>query len=155
MPVPILASGDPIPASLLDAIAAALNPSVAYTPSWTSSGTAPAIGNGTLSGSYVLSGQMVEFRIKLIAGSTTTFGTGAWFFSVPFPRASTEYFDGAITGLTFGGTSNRFIVASQDNGTSSFSLMAAGTPASGVSATVPFTWANTHTLTLHGSYEKA
>lgn len=54
-----------------------------YTPSWTASGTAPAIGNGTISGSYIKAGKKVTASVNLLAGSTTTFGTGKWFFSLP------------------------------------------------------------------------
>jgi hypothetical protein len=54
-----------------------------YTPSWTSSGTAPALGNGSITGSYVRIGDLGWFSIQFIAGSTTTFGTGAYSFSLP------------------------------------------------------------------------
>ena len=56
----------------------------AYTPTWTSSGTAPAIGNGTLQGSYLQVGKLVYTHIYWKAGSTTTFGTGVYFLSLPF-----------------------------------------------------------------------
>jgi hypothetical protein len=55
----------------------------AYTPTWTSSGTAPAIGNGTLQGSYLRVGKLVYGHIYWKAGSTTTYGTGLYFFSLP------------------------------------------------------------------------
>jgi len=55
-----------------------------YTPTWTCSGTAPAIGNGTLSGRYQrLFGRTYLVQIYLLAGSTTTFGTGVWSFATP------------------------------------------------------------------------
>jgi hypothetical protein len=56
----------------------------AYTPTWTSTGTAPAIGNGTLQGSYLRVGKLVYTHIYWKAGSTTTFGTGIYFLSLPF-----------------------------------------------------------------------
>jgi len=59
-------------------------PWTAYTPTWTASGTAPARGNGTLQGSYSKTGRTVHVRIALYAGSTTTFGTGDYKFSLPF-----------------------------------------------------------------------
>jgi hypothetical protein len=55
-----------------------------YTPVWGSTGTAPAIGNGTLSGLYLQVGKTVHVIIHFKAGSTTTFGTGVYNFSLPF-----------------------------------------------------------------------
>lgn len=59
-----------------------------YTSAWTSSGTAPAIGNGTISARYALTGNTVNLAITLVAGGTTTFGTGGYSFSLPFAVAS-------------------------------------------------------------------
>ena len=53
-----------------------------YTPAWT--GGSPSIGNGTLSGYYSRKGKSVFCRILMAAGSTTTFGSGGWSFSLPF-----------------------------------------------------------------------
>lgn len=55
----------------------------AYTPVWSSSGTAPAIGNGTITGAYTQIGKRVEVRIYVTFGSTTTFGSGNFYFSLP------------------------------------------------------------------------
>jgi len=60
-----------------------------YTPSWTSTGTAPAIGNGTLTGAYVQIGKWVQFRIQVTFGSTTTFGTGGLQVSLPVTPVGT------------------------------------------------------------------
>ena len=61
-----------------------LGASITYTPTWTSTGTAPSLGNGTLTGSYIRVGDMIAFTITLEMGSTTTFGTGEYRFSLPF-----------------------------------------------------------------------
>lgn len=57
-----------------------------YTPSWTAtSGTAPAIGNGSIGGSWARIGERCAVDIKLTGGSTTTWGSaGYWNFSVPY-----------------------------------------------------------------------
>lgn len=60
-----------------------------YTPAWTTSGVAPVLGNGTLTGGYVRTGSVVVATINLVIGSTTTFGTNAWKFSLPFTNAGT------------------------------------------------------------------
>lgn len=65
-------------------------PTVIYTPTWTATtGTAPAIGNGTLRGQYSRSGQQITLTIELIWGTTTTGGNaGAWNFSTPLGYSS-------------------------------------------------------------------
>jgi hypothetical protein len=62
---------------------------VSYTPTWTSSGVAPAIVNGTLAGHYLLRGKQVDVYIYLQTGAGTTFGTGAYTFSIPFASTAT------------------------------------------------------------------
>lgn len=59
-----------------------------YTPTWSSSGTAPAIGNGTLSGRYMKIGRTVFVNINVIFGSTTTYGTGNYSFTLPAQAVS-------------------------------------------------------------------
>ncbi|MGA4942135.1 hypothetical protein [Streptomyces cinereoruber] len=54
-----------------------------YTPSWTASGSAPAIGNGVLKGRYKRLGKRVEVVIFQKMGVTTTFGTGTYSWSLP------------------------------------------------------------------------
>lgn len=55
----------------------------AYVPVWTSTGTAPALGNGSLTGRYFQIGKLVTVWISLVMGSTTTFGSGVYFLSLP------------------------------------------------------------------------
>jgi hypothetical protein len=59
-----------------------------YTPSWTSSGTAPNIGNGTIIGRYMKIGRTVICHINLVMGSTTTYGSGTYNFSLPSTSAN-------------------------------------------------------------------
>jgi hypothetical protein len=56
-----------------------------YTPEWTCAGTPPSIGNGTIGGTVTRAGQSVTANVSVLMGSTTTFGTGDWTFSLPFP----------------------------------------------------------------------
>lgn len=60
-----------------------------YSPSWTSNGSAPSIGNGTLSGFYVKTGRTVTANINIWGGSTTNWGTGAYNLSLPFTASTT------------------------------------------------------------------
>lgn len=56
-----------------------------YTPAWTSTGTQPSVGNGTMTGRYCQVGKRLFVQIKFVAGSTTTFGTGDYRLSLPIP----------------------------------------------------------------------
>jgi hypothetical protein len=59
-----------------------------FTPVWTSTGTQPAIGNGTLVGKFCRINKLVIGSIALISGSTTNFGTGSYLFNFPVTAAS-------------------------------------------------------------------
>lgn len=58
-----------------------------YTPTW-SGPTPPTLGNGTLTGRYIKIGRTVTVSIILTVGSTTTLGSGAYTYSLPFTVAS-------------------------------------------------------------------
>jgi len=56
----------------------------AYTPVWTSlSNPQPAIGNGNISARWRRVGDSLEVLLTLTAGSTSSFGTDEWYFSLP------------------------------------------------------------------------
>ena len=88
------ASGIPYPATsetpnvqrdlkaLADYLEAMAATGTAFTPTWTASTTNPAIGNGTISARWFKIGNLIFFRIKVTAGSTTTFGTGSYTFTL-------------------------------------------------------------------------
>jgi hypothetical protein len=59
-----------------------------YAPAWTSSGTAPVIGNGTLVGRYLKIQRLVFVYVQLTAGTTTTFGSGVLYFAMPVADAN-------------------------------------------------------------------
>lgn len=66
-----------------------------YTPAWTASAGAPAIGNGSITGRYKETGRTFHITITLTGGGTTTYGTlGAfWRFGLPasFGVATTNF----------------------------------------------------------------
>jgi hypothetical protein len=87
-----------------------------YTPVWSSNGTAPVLGNGTLTGKYSTVGNMVFVTINGVMGSTTTYGTGNYTWTLPVASASDGFLllgsaecnagaSGAFfTGVSFNGT---------------------------------------------------
>lgn len=128
-----------------------------YTPTWAGTSN-PAIGNGTLSGKYLLAGKLVMFRVVITMGSTTTYGTGEWTLTLPYSATT------AVNGPAFNGVardvsaSASYLVIGELSGASTLRMRITG-GASGVltslTATAPFTWANTDTLLVSGVYEAA
>lgn len=77
---PNYAPGDVLTAAAMNSIGEAWT---AFTPTWTAATTNPVLGNGTISGRYSRNNKLMVARYSLNAGTTTTFGTGAWRFSLP------------------------------------------------------------------------
>jgi hypothetical protein len=129
----------------------------AYTPVWTSSGTAPALGNGSVANSrYTQIGKTVFGQMSILFGSTSTFGTGVYFFSLPVTASAT------VGGTVFAST-HIF-----DNSTSQsyeqFTALATTTtmtsnspaaPTVTLSATTPFTFAVNDFINMKFIYEAA
>lgn len=60
-----------------------------YTPTWTASPTNPVIGNGTISGRYVLLGPKTCLcRWTIVTGSSTTLGSGGYQVGHPFTSSN-------------------------------------------------------------------
>lgn len=76
-----------------------------YTPAWTAATTAPALGNGTITGRYTQIGKTVYVAVMLAAGTTTTFGSGVYKFSLPVaPNQSVVYYGAGIAASGSSGT---------------------------------------------------
>lgn len=122
-----------------------------YTPSWTSAGSAPAIGNGTLTGKYLQFGKLVIGSITQVNGSTTTYGTGAYSWTLPVT--------GNSKGVAFGWLDDnsggvRYRGASVLN-TTLISRTIFSDAVLGMTATVPITLAQSDTIDLSFFYEAA
>lgn len=123
-----------------------------FTPTWTTTGTAPSLGNGTLVGRYKqLDASTYLIRIHFIAGSTTTFGTGAWSFALPVTAsASGEQIMAAH--ILDSGTDNKLAVAFINASATKISQIVpeGGTAVDNGS---PMTWANGDRLNIEGFLE--
>lgn len=109
------------------------------TPVWTTTGTAPAIGNGTLTGQHLSWGGLIFGNISFNPGTTTTYGTGTFRFSLP-------------VNPTYGGIMGAWDI-SQDAGASTRSgavhlstastveLWSSDASFITINGTTPFTWA--------------
>lgn len=73
------------------------DPWTSYTPAWTSNSVNPTLGNGTISGAYLLAGKLVIGKIKLTLGSTSSVGSGSYRWSLPVTAGdSSDYATGSI-----------------------------------------------------------
>lgn len=127
-----------------------------YTPTWTATGTAPAIGNGSLTGKYAVIGNVVQIRLFLSAGSTTTFGTGVWKFTLPVNLTSSAndapvLFNAVAFDVSAGAPFQG--ICWRDSG--SQTVIALYTPGSSTQfgPSAPFTWASPDQLHILGAYQ--
>jgi len=122
-----------------------------YTPVWTSSGVAPSIGNGTLTGIFKMAARTVTVEVFMKPGGTTTFGTGTYYWSIPVADVGTveawiggcrvqDSGTGWISGIT--------VVDKDDHKITGYAYNIGP-----FAQTVPMTWAVNDTLDLQVSYE--
>lgn len=128
-----------------------------YTPTWTSTSTAPVLNNGTLTGRYMKIGRNVLCQINLTAGSTTTYGTGNYSFSLPSTAASSGQATVGSAMLLAAARWNGTIVVSSAATTvgAFFPISATNTRSDFLTATQPETLAAGHQARLTFLYEAA
>lgn len=122
-----------------------------YAPTW----TGVTVGNGTVDARYSQYGKTVHFFIQITWGSTTSF-TGNQQVTAPVAaRAGTTWAhrcDYVDTG------SGRVIGHGEHSGSNIILYVTSATAGAyerQISPTIPFTWANTDVLIVHGTYETA
>ncbi|MEV7908381.1 hypothetical protein, partial [Streptomyces anulatus] len=125
-----------------------------FTPTWTGSTTNPVIGNGTLAGAFLQVGKTIHFRIAMVAGSTTTFGSGTWSFNLPVAAAAVQ--SAAAFADDFSASARYPGAAWLTSGVTAagvFRVLFGAGGNTGASSTVPFTWAQSDRLHINGTYE--
>jgi hypothetical protein len=114
---------------------------------WTATTVAPAIGNGALTSNYDVVNGLCHYTISLTAGSTTTFGTGEWLFSLPIP--STGPAVGSVWALDSG--TAYYIGACKVSAGSNLGCYT-NNNGSSFSPTIPFSWAANDELLITLTY---
>jgi hypothetical protein len=134
-------------------------PWTSYTPVWTASSLNPVIGNGTITGNYAVIGKTCFVRGNVAMGSTTTFGSGEWYISMPIPAINA---DAILLTASLLDNGSAWYNATMVGGRAGFNTKAplqyvniSNGTASDVNSTQPFTWANTDRFIWNGSYEIA
>jgi hypothetical protein len=127
-----------------------------FTTTWGSGGTAPAIGNGTIASSYSQIGKTVSFRIVLTAGSTTTFGTSYYTFTVPVTAASGATGSYTPIGNAFASDTSASLYYAATTILANTTQVFARYQTSGLFGQLtPVTFANTDIIAIQGTYQAA
>ncbi|MFD5137444.1 hypothetical protein ACFWMX_14580 [Streptomyces sp. NPDC058378] len=127
-----------------------------YTPTWTAATTNPTIGNAVRTGRYQRFDATCHVAIRLVPGGTTSFGSGAYLFGLPFPSADdvVEYVGTAR--LTAGSTYIGQCIAGANATEMNVTFPASGgLTAANMSQVAPATFASGHILRLSLTYQIA
>jgi hypothetical protein len=129
----------------------------AYTPTWTASTTNPVLNDGTLTGRYMKVGRTVYAEVVLTCGSSTTYGTGAWSFSLPATAASAGF--SALGSARMISTDTWHGQVSINSGATTFQVTfptsSTNTRSANASQGTPATLASTHSIRAFFQYESA
>ena len=130
---------------ILNANAVALGGATSFTPTWNSTGTAPAYGNATVNGVWQEIGDWMRVIFDITMGATSTYGTGTYSWTIPNSRsAAFTQMCGTGRALHNNLAINNTIMSPLASGTAiTFELQ--GT-ASIAGQTLPFTWATSDVL---------
>lgn len=128
---------------------------VNYTPVLTAATTNPTIGNGTILGRWkYLDNKTVALYIGITFGSTSTYGSGAWYVSLPSGLVSANTHMQLLIGCIMdNGTDWKLAVGRVNPASTTICPVPEG--GSDVNNTSPMTWANGDTLMLQGVIEIA
>lgn len=131
----------------------------AYTPSWTASGSNPAIGNGSITGQYKVIGKTLYLRITMQTGTTTTFGSGTYRVSLPGGVAlQTSGSEIQVAPANINTPSKSWVGQALGVAANSYLSLYATTvtgDAQPCSPTVPAAWSNTSAFYINGVFEIA
>ncbi|MFE0647510.1 hypothetical protein ACFVZH_02820 [Streptomyces sp. NPDC059534] len=133
----------------------------AYTSSFTAAGGGAALGNGVLDTEYTLRGDECHVRISFVAGSSTTFGTGALRWGLPFTAAALPnalmFWPGAA--MCVDATVAYYPGVSRVLGSTNYIVGITGTASGGTAnewrGITPFTWGNGDGASLEVTYRVA
>lgn len=136
-----------------------------YTPTWTASSVNPAIGNGTITGRYKQIGKTVFFKVVMQTGTTSTYGTGSYRFSLPVTSATVTSPED-IMPIGRGkadrlGTANMPFDVVMRTGVSTYvelfyiSAVGASSAFTNIGNSSPYTWSTSDKFVFGGTYEAA
>jgi hypothetical protein len=128
-----------------------------YTPTFTTTGTAPSLGNGSITGTYTEVNKIVMGQIMFQAGNTTTYGSGVLLFSIPVTAAPFASFSVCGHGYIEDATTTNVYTVVADHSTYNDKLKMRATQGGfgDVSTVAPFTFAANDSCRLYFAYQAA
>jgi hypothetical protein len=127
-----------------------------YVPVWGATGTAPALGNGSLNGRYMKVGRTVHFEATMIMGSTSTYGTGSWTMTLPVATATKSTTGNAVLRFYDSSAGANYVGVGQiGSADTAARFFAQSGSTANIATGVPFVWAASDEFRLSGTYEAA
>ncbi|MFD1277474.1 hypothetical protein ACFQ51_52925 [Streptomyces kaempferi] len=130
-----------------------------YTPAWTGSTTNPVVGaNGALVGRWTrLPNRTAIVSVRLATGSSTTYGSGTYAFSLPIASADDIVEYSGTARLSAGATYIGQVAVGANSSAVNVTFPTAATPAnaSNMTPTLPATLASGHILRFNLTYQHA
>ena len=130
----------------------ALTEWTSYTPTWTATGGTPTVGDGTLTGKYIVAGNLCHFWFRLRVASGSSIGTTtSWAWSLPATAAG---YSSAVATIVDEGNAYFAGFAPISPAATAIDIALDGTAAR-VGYLQPMTWstANGDSLFVSGTYE--
>jgi hypothetical protein len=143
-------SGQVLTAATLNTIGAVWE---TFTPAWTSSGVAPAIGNGSISGNWARVNKTAFVNIFVVMGSTTTYGNGTYRFSLPSGVGINSGHTNAGNALMFDASAGYITYLGNCTRVSATTVDIAPTGSNSATNLLPITWANADQIRLMLTYQ--
>lgn len=130
----------------------------AYMPAWTSDGSPPSLGNATVKAAYAQIGDLVHVFCQIDFGSTTTFGSGHYTFSLPVNMSTNVVLVGqSVLNRNSAGTGYTAAAAIETSSTT-FQIFYPATylgAATAIGAAAPWTWAENDIIQWNFTYQSA
>lgn len=131
----------------------------AFTPAMTfSGGGSLTIGNGSIVGAYRLTGKTLKFRVTLTVGSTTSFGTGSWRFTLPGSSTNVAAEQTCGPARVFDGSTTYYAsVVTAPSGATYVEVVSQTAASNGahVTSAYPMTWGTSDVLSFSAEMEVA
>lgn len=118
----------------------------AFDTSWSAVSSSPSIGNGSLLMNVSKVGNVATITLRLIIGSTTNLGSGAWSFSLPYPSRSIS----SCVGYALKGQQRNLVVGALSGGVMTLYKPETSSP---IGPTIPFAWGSGDSLLITTSYQ--
>jgi len=124
-----------------------------YTPTWSADSVNPAIGDGTKTGKYIRIGNLIFGYVLIVMGSTTTYGSGNYSFSLPVSAENTGFLGLGVASILDNSPFTLYQAYVRWNSQTTVQLDTFATPADQIDPSVPITFAASDAIRFSFIYE--